>query len=183
MKRDKLDLTEKLIEEIKKRHMFEAEEEDDDEEEGDEEEGDEDDDDKEDDDDEEDDDEDDNDSNEDFCEMVCKILHSRNQAHIFHLQTQSYAEHKALNDYYDGVLGLFDGIVESYQGKYGIIKTYKTFKIEQYKNCKKTISYFDRLLDDIDNLRESVEDSYIQNQIDTVQELINSTLYKLKFLK
>ena len=29
MKRDKLDLTEKLIEEIKKRHMFEAEEEDD----------------------------------------------------------------------------------------------------------------------------------------------------------
>jgi cobalamin biosynthesis protein CobT len=178
MKRDKLDLTEKLLEELKKRHMFEAEEEDDDEEEGDE-----DDDDKEDDDDEEDDDENDNDSNEDFCEMVCKILHSRNQAHIFHLQTQSYAEHKALNDYYDGVLGLFDGIVESYQGKYGIIKTYKTFKIEQYKNCKKTISYFDRLLDDIDNLRESVEDSYIQNQIDTVQELINSTLYKLKFLK
>jgi len=178
MKRDKLDLTEKLLEELKKRHMFEAEEEDDDEEEGDE-----DDDDKEDDDDEEDDEEDDNDSNEDFCEMVCKILHSRNQAHIFHLQTQSYAEHKALNDYYDGVLGLFDGIVESYQGKYGIIKTYKTFKIEQYKNCKKTISYFDRLLDDIDNLRESVEDSYIQNQIDTVQELINSTLYKLKFLK
>jgi ferritin len=32
MKRDKLDLTEKLIEEIKKRHMFEAEEEDDDDE-------------------------------------------------------------------------------------------------------------------------------------------------------
>ena len=179
MKTNNKDLTEKLLEELKKRQMFEAEEEDDE----DEEEEDDEDDDEEDDDEEEEDDEDDNDSNEDFCEMVCKILHSRNQAHIFHLQTQSYAEHKALNDYYDGVLGLFDGIVESYQGKYGIIKTYKTFKIEQYKNCKKTISYFDRLLDDIDNLRESVEDSYIQNQIDTVQELINSTLYKLKFLK
>lgn len=168
MKTNNKDLTEKLLEELKKRHMFEAEEEDDEEEE---------------DDDDEEEEDDDNDSNEDFCEMVCKILHSRNQAHIFHLQTQSYAEHKALNDYYDGVLGLFDGIVESYQGKYGIIKSYKTFKIEQYKNCKKTISYFERLLDDIDNLRESVEDSYIQNQIDTVQELINSTLYKLKFLK
>jgi len=177
MKRDKLDLTEKLLEELKKRHIFEAEEEDDDDEE---EDDDDDNDEEEDDNDEED---DNNDSNEDFCEMVCKILHSRNQAHIFHLQTQSYAEHNALNDYYDGVLGLFDGIVESYQGKYGIIKSYKTFKIEQYKNCKKTISYFERLLDDIDNLRESVEDSYIQNQIDTVQELINSTLYKLKFLK
>jgi cobalamin biosynthesis protein CobT len=179
MKTNNKDLTEKLLEELKKRQMFEAEEEDDE----DEEEEDDEDDDEEDDDEEEEDDEDDNDSNEDFCEMVCKILHSRNQAHIFHLQTQSYAEHKALNDYYDGVLGLFDGIIESYQGKYGIIKTYKTFKIEQYKNGKKTISYFERLLDDIDNLRESVEDSYIQNQIDTVQELINSTVYKLKFLK
>jgi hypothetical protein len=28
-----------------------------------------------------------------------------------------------------------------------------------------------------------VEDSFIQNQIDTVQELINSTIYKLRFLK
>ena len=122
-------------------------------------------------------------SNEDFCEMVCNILHSRNQAHVFHLQTQSFAEHKALNDYYDGVVGLFDGIIESYQGKYGIIKNFKTFKIEQYKNCKKTISYFERLLEIIEENRDSVEDSYLQNQIDTVQELINSTIYKLKFLK
>ena len=180
MKRDKLDLTEKLIEEIKKRQMFEAEEEDDDEYDDDD-----DNDQEEDDDDEEDDDEDDqeDDGNEDFCEMVCNILHSRNQAHVFHLQTQSFAEHNALNNYYDGVVDLFDGIIESYQGKYGIIKNFKTFKIEQYKNCKKTISYFEKLLDIIDENRESIEDSYIQNQIDTVQELINSTIYKLKFLK
>jgi hypothetical protein len=179
MKRDKLDLTEKLIEEIKKRQMFEAEEEDDDEYDDD------DDNDQEEDDDDEEDDEDDqeDDGNEDFCEMVCNILHSRNQAHVFHLQTQSFAEHNALNNYYDGVVDLFDGIIESYQGKYGIIKNFKTFKIEQYKNCKKTISYFEKLLDIIDENRESIEDSYIQNQIDTVQELINSTIYKLKFLK
>ena len=176
-------LTEKLYEELKKRNLFEEDEDDFDEEEDDEDDEDIDNE-SEDEEEEEDDDDDVEDgSNDDFCEMVCNILHSRNQAHVFHLQTQSFAEHKALNDYYDGVVALFDGIVESYQGKYGIIKTYKTFKIEQYKNCKKTISYFDRLLDDIDNLRESVEDSYIQNQIDTVQELINSTLYKLKFLK
>jgi hypothetical protein len=173
-------LTDKLYEELKKRNLFEEDEDED----------------YEDDDDtnqEEDDDEDENqeeeedsdevESNDDFCEMICNILHSRNQAHVFHLQTKSFAEHKALNDYYDGVVGLFDGIVESYQGKYGIIKNFKTFKIEQYRNNKKTISYFERLLDIIDENRDSVEDSYIQNQIDTVQELINSTVYKLKFLK
>lgn len=174
-------LNEKLYEELKRRGLYEEEDDDNDDDELD------------DDDEMDDSDDDDNDdtddsveevgSNEDFCEMVCNILHSRNQAHVFHLQTQSFAEHKALNDYYDGVVGLFDGIIESYQGKYGIIKNFKTFKIEQYKNCKKTISYFERLLEIIEENRDSVEDSYLQNQIDTVQELINSTIYKLKFLK
>ena len=175
-------LTEKLYEELKKRNIFEEEDEEDfedDEEDGDDEDID----DEEEDDEEEEDGEVEDESNDDFCEMVCNILHSRNQAHVFHLQTKSYAEHIALNGYYDAVVPLFDGIVESYQGKYGIIKNFKTFKVEQYRNGKKTISYFERLLDIIDQNRDSVEDSYIQNQIDTVQELINSTIYKLRFLK
>jgi len=176
MKINEKDLTDKLFEELKKRRLFEEDEDEDDQEDEDNDQEDDDD-----DDDEEDDQEDD--GNEDFCKMVCNILHSRNQAHVFHLQTQSFAEHRALNNYYDGVVDLFDGIIESYQGKYGIIKNFKTFKIEQYKNCKKTISYFEKLLDIIDENRESIEDTYIQNQIDTVQELINSTIYKLKFLK
>ena len=178
------DLTEKLYEELKKRNLFEEDEDDTEDEETDDLEDDEDDtEDEEEEDDSEDVEDDDSESNEDFCEMVCNILHSRNQAHVFHLQTKSYAEHIALNGYYDGIVALFDAIVESYQGKYGIIKTFKTFKVEQYRNNKKTISYFERLLDIIEENRDSVDDSFIQNQIDTVQELINSTLYKLKFLK
>ncbi len=172
-------LTDKLYEELKKRNLFEEEDDEDYEDDDTDQEDVED----EDEDQEGEEDSEDVESNDDFCEMVCNILHSRNQAHVFHLQTQSFAEHKALNDYYDGVIGLFDGIIESYQGKYGIIKNFKTFKIEQYRNNKKTISYFERLLDIIEENRDSVEDSYIQNQIDTVQELINSTIYKLKFLK
>ena len=173
-------LTEKLYEELKKRNIFEEDDDDErDEEDVDIEDVDE----EEEEEDDDVDNDDDDESNDDFCEMVCNILHSRNQAHVFHLQTQSFAEHKALNDYYDGVVALFDGIVESYQGKYGIIKNFKTFKIEQYRNGKKTISYFERLLDIIEENRDSVDDSYLQNQIDTVQELINSTIYKLRFLK
>jgi hypothetical protein len=176
-------LTEKLYEELKKRNIFEEEDDEDfDEEENDtdEEEMD---DEIEDEDDDDSDDNDEVDSNDDFCDMVCRLLHSQTQVHILHLQTTSYSEHKTLQKYYEGIDGLVDGIVESYQGKYGIIKNYKTFKIEQYKNGKKTISYFERLLDIIEENRDSVDDSYIQNQIDTVQELINSTIYKLRFLK
>jgi hypothetical protein len=35
----------------------------------------------------------------------------------------------------------------------------------------------------IEKNRKEVKESFIQNQIDTVQELINSTVYKLRFLK
>lgn len=122
-------------------------------------------------------------TNTQFAQMVSDILTSRNQAHIFHLQTESFAEHKALNDYYDSVIGIFDGIVESYQGKYGIIRNFTCDGVVQYKNNDSTIKYFEKLSKKIEKSRNSVKDSYIQNQIDTVIELINSTIYKLKFLK
>ena len=118
-----------------------------------------------------------------FKKMMEKILHSRTQAHIFHLQTKSYAEHIALNGYYDGVLGLFDGLVESYQGKHGIITNYQCDGFDDYSSNEQVIKYLTDLENSIEELRKSVKESFIQNQIDTVEELINSTVYKLKFLK
>jgi hypothetical protein len=43
--------------------------------------------------------------------------------------------------------------------------------------------YLQELCGKVEGLRDCCEDSYIQNQIDTVCELINSTLYKLRLLK
>ena len=159
------DLTKKVFEELKKRGLYEQEDS------------------LEDEDDNEESDDNQSDTNDDFCEMVCRLLHSQTQVHVFHLQTKSYSEHKALQGYYEGIDALVDGVIESYQGKYGIITNYKTYDMEQYSNGKKTISYFTGLLKVIDEKRDCCEDSYIQNQIDTIQELINSTVYKLKFLK
>ncbi len=111
------------------------------------------------------------------------MLHSRTQAHTLHLQTKSYPEHMALNGYYDGIGDLIDGLVESYQGKYGIIESYKSYDLVSYKSTENTIKYLQDLCKKIEGLRDCCKDSYIQNQIDTICELINSTLYKLKFLK
>jgi hypothetical protein len=119
---------------------------------------------------------------EDFAKLISFLLHSRTQSHIFHLQTKSFAEHTALNTYYDGVVDLIDGLTESYQGKYGILKGYTNYNISDYTNKNQVIVFFENLSNKIINLRNSVKDSYIQNQIDTVIELISSTLYKLKFL-
>ena len=160
----KTDLRKELIEELKKRNLLEQEEDQDTEdttEENETEEG---------------------STNEDFCVMICQLLHSQTQVHVFHLGTKSYAEHKALQGYYEGIDALTDGLVESYQGKYGLMKNYKSFKMVSYKNKKQVLSYFTQLLNTIEENRESVDDSYIQNQIDTVQELIYSTMYKLRFL-
>lgn len=118
-----------------------------------------------------------------FKEMISVLFHSRTQVHVFHLQTESYPEHKALQDYYEGVLGLIDGLVESYQGKYGIITNYTTLKVDDYVNNDEVKSYLEKVNMVIEKNRTSVKESFIQNQIDTVQELIFSTLYKLKFLK
>ena len=122
----------------------------------------------------------------DIVDMISTLLNSRSQAHIFHWQTKSqssFAEHMALGTYYDGIVELIDGIVESYQGKHDLLTGYKTIKMVDYKSTEQLISYFKGLDDNIEKNRKAVKESYIQNQIDTVQELIYSTLYKLRFLK
>jgi hypothetical protein len=118
-----------------------------------------------------------------FKDMVSILLHSQTQVHIFHLQTKSYSEHKALQGYYEGIDGLVDGLIESYQGKYDVITQYNSVKNEDYKSNEQVIKYFKVLDTMIEKNRKSVKESFIQNQIDTVQELINSTVYKLRFLK
>jgi hypothetical protein len=119
-----------------------------------------------------------------FSKLISYLFHSRTQAHIFHLQTDSFAAHSALNGYYDEIIGLADGLVESYQGKYGILTNYSNFNLLEYKSCEDIIMYFQGLNMTVEKCRKSIpQDSYIQNQIDTVVELISSTIYKLKFLK
>jgi hypothetical protein len=119
----------------------------------------------------------------DFIELISLLFHSRTQAHIFHAQVRTLSEHSALNTYYDDIVGMVDGLIESYQGKYSILKNYKSYPIENYKDSTSLINYFKELCNSVEELRDCCEDSYIQNQIDNVCQLINSTLYKLRFLK
>ena len=121
--------------------------------------------------------------NKEFIKLVSYLLHSATQVHIFHLQTKSYAEHKALNEYYDSIIGLVDTLVESFKGKYDIISGYENYNLIGYENTANTIKYFKALLKTVEDLRVSVkEDSNLKNEIDNIVTLITSTLYKLRFL-
>ena len=117
-------------------------------------------------------------------QFISTLFASRTQAHVFHLQTNSFAAHKALNEYYDGIIDIADGIAESVQGKYGIITGYSNIDLLEGNDCNEVIKYFTALEMYVERARQTMpQDSYIQNQIDEVVALIVSTIYKLKFLK
>ncbi len=127
-----------------------------------------------------------NNSEKKLVEMVSELFHSETQVHMFHLQTKSqtsFAEHMALGGYYTEIGGRLDGIIESYQGKYDLLKGYKSYEFKDYKNVEQLIKFFKDLGEMVSSKRDCCKDSYIQNQIDTVEELIYSTLYKLRNLK
>lgn len=37
-------------------------------------------------------------------ELILRCFHARTNAHVLHLTTRSFAAHKALNEFYDGVV-------------------------------------------------------------------------------
>jgi hypothetical protein len=118
---------------------------------------------------------------EQYATFIGTLMQSRNQVHIYHLQTDSFAAHLALQGYYEGIIPLIDALVESYQGRYGILHGYKM--ASTIKEDNNFLMYFDGLCKFVETIRTQLpQDSYIQNQIDEVVALIESTKYKLKFL-
>jgi hypothetical protein len=114
-------------------------------------------------------------------DFISALRNSSPQAHIFHHQTDSFAEHMALGGYYEEILDHVDGLVESIQGVYPRIVDYKP--APQYPNwvsTEVTIQYFKALYSYVQTERKNIyQETWVQNQIDTIAELIASTLYKL----
>ena len=119
-----------------------------------------------------------------FIQLISTLMASRTQAHIFHWQVEgvgSDAAHRALGTYYDEIVGLFDGLVESFQGRYGIQRGFTS--PASFKEDGQFTTYFEALAMYVETIRTKIpQDSYIQNEVDTVVKLIETTKYKLKFL-
>ena len=109
------------------------------------------------------------------AKLINALLHSRTQSHIFHWRTKSFAAHKALQEYYEGIVPLTDSWVEGYQGRRGLISGYKSAPLNQ--NPMNAQGYFKRLLKVVDATK--IKDSYLQNILDEIRQLIYQTLYLL----
>ena len=105
--------------------------------------------------------------------FIGTLFHSRDAMHLAHLNTTSYAEHKALNAYYDGILDLTDKFTEVYFGRYKRLAiTIPEAKVES------AVEHLKNLQALVDGVRNNYT-SELQNILDEMLGLINQTLYLL----
>lgn len=113
-------------------------------------------------------------------EFVLTLMHAATNAHILHLQTRSFAQHMALGEFYEALPGLADSLAEAIQGAEGEILKYP---FDYYQPADTPLEELEQLKDYVEQERTGVSSrSEIQNIIDEIAALIDSTLYKLRFL-
>lgn len=114
-------------------------------------------------------------------ELIAMCFRTRNQAHLMHWKTKSYAEHQALGSFYDDLIDTLDKLVEACQGSKGIIGHVNLA-------CKdESVDIIKCLTDDanwISKHRANVAHGVpaIENIVDELVGIYLSTLYKLKNL-
>ena len=116
------------------------------------------------------------------ADFVGLLFLARDVTHSVHLNTRSYAKHKALQKFYEGIVGLADTFAEAYQGRHGLIGG---ITLQTAKKTANVTEFLQDQLDEIETARSKVvdkDDTALQNIIDEIVALYLSTLYKLKFL-
>ena len=116
------------------------------------------------------------------ADFVGMFFLARDVTHSVHLNTRSYAKHKALQKFYESIIDLADGFAEAYQGRHGLIGA---ITLQSSKKTTNVTEFLEDQLEEIEKCRYEVcdkSDSALQNLIDGIIELYLSTLYKLRFL-
>lgn len=115
-------------------------------------------------------------------ELLCEMLEASAQAKVFHWQTSSFAEHDALQEFYEGFNELMDKFIESYQGCYGRIMMGCDLEVKPYTmeapvafltDFKNYISGGARML--------VLGNTALSNILDEINGLVEQTLYRLTF--
>lgn len=114
-------------------------------------------------------------------ELITNLLEIEITSQLAHWQTTSYAQHIALNELYEGIVDIRDKYVESYQGKYGIIKSYPS-SIPLVEGQEMVI-YLKKKCTMIEEFYPTVKEGYLKQILDDCFELLYTTIYKLKNLK
>jgi hypothetical protein len=111
--------------------------------------------------------------------LMC--LHAVTNNHINHWRAKTFSIHSALGEFYSSLQGAIDSFVEAYMGKYGVLEDYTEFYSLPSKD---PIEELIQLSDAVKEVRAKLpQDSELQNLVDEIADLIDSTIYKAKYLK
>ena len=101
---------------------------------------------------------------------------SRTMAHMSHLQTNSYATHMALDEFYTDIIDLVDDFAEAAQGMYGKLDVPY---VNMIGNIKDPIGMLQGHLKQLDSTMANCDEDCITSIYQEIQKLYRSTLYKL----
>jgi hypothetical protein len=115
-------------------------------------------------------------------DFVGMLFLARDVTHSVHLNTRSYAKHKALQKFYEDIVDHADTFAEAYQGRHGLIGG---ISLQSHNKTANVVDFLQNQLDEIEAVRYDIvdrKDTSLQQLIDNIVELYLTTLYKLRFL-
>lgn len=107
-------------------------------------------------------------------QFIGTLFQYRDLAHLAHLKTSSYAQHMALNEFYDGLLDQIDTLTETAQAD-----SLLDITIPASSSTMSTPNIAAEVLSFIAQNRSIFPDSYQQQIIDNIVELAKRTTYKI----
>lgn len=115
------------------------------------------------------------------AELIARTFAVRTSAHIAHLKSRSYAEHVALDGFYNGVIDLVDKFAEVHQGLFNLIEDYPEIAPPSGAPLAFLVDYHDWVKENREKCAEGC--TALENIVDEISALTARTIYKLRFLK
>jgi hypothetical protein len=113
--------------------------------------------------------------------IAAMLMKARTDAHLTHLKQKdrTLATHNAMSMFYEGIEELVDTYVET---SMGIDDTFCLDEVPESEPIENPLKYFKDLYNSLQAERVNIKESFIQNQIDEMGQLIAHTLYRIKFI-
>lgn len=103
---------------------------------------------------------------------ILKLLGSSMLTRIWHLQTKSFAMHKALQYYYESLDELVDQLAETYLADAKLSVAGIELDIEDYKDAEQVRKHLKELAADLPEA-----EAYLANIIDEIEALLHKVIY------
>ena len=115
-----------------------------------------------------------------LSKLACVVFATYGYVHFLHLMTPSHAAHKALDEFYSDLPGVFDGIAETYLAQEHRAVWHKSVSLSGsgVDVCDTLLQYAKELHVELDKLKQN-DAAAIINELEGFMSFVASIRYKL----